>query len=146
MEANLLDRPGGIFVRPAQQISHEDRVLMQTVARVIISDAQGSLADQVGRRSIGPPEMPLLVPTAVATESVTISTLPAGTEDAHDPLLNPIRAKVSLSLQVLSYNDLTPDDPGHALFLAHQVAKEAMARSGITNSLDQVVGGSVRLI
>lgn len=68
------------------------------------------------------------------------------TEDAHDVFLNPIRAKVSLSLQVLSYNDLTPDDPGHALFLAHQVAKEAMARSSITNSLGQVVGGNIRLI
>jgi hypothetical protein len=79
-----------------------------------------------------------ILPVQVTSFSVT--------EEAHDTLLNPIRAKVSLGLQVLSYNDLTPDDPGHALFLAHQVAKEAMARSGITNSLDQVVGGSVRLI
>ena len=34
VEANLLDRPGGIFVRAAEQISEEDKVLMQTVARV----------------------------------------------------------------------------------------------------------------
>ncbi|RZA28509.1 MAG: cyclic beta 1-2 glucan synthetase, partial [Lysobacteraceae bacterium] len=59
-EGNVLDRPGGIFVRPAQQISQEDRVLLQTVARVIISDQRGTLAAQVGRHV--PPErsMPLL--------------------------------------------------------------------------------------
>ena len=32
-EASLLDRPGGIFVRRSEQMSEEDKVLMQTVAR-----------------------------------------------------------------------------------------------------------------
>ena len=57
------DRPGSIFVRFADQMSNEDRILLQTVARVTISDGQGSLADQVNRRS---PLMPVilgLVPT-----------------------------------------------------------------------------------
>jgi len=49
------------------------------------------------------------------------------TEEAHDLRLNPIRAKVSLGLRVLSYNDLPITHPGYALFLAHQVAKETMA-------------------
>ena len=43
VEANVIDRPGGIFVRPAQQISHEDRILLQSVARVIVSDPSGRL-------------------------------------------------------------------------------------------------------
>jgi len=30
LEANLTDRPGGIFVRPADQISNEDRILMES--------------------------------------------------------------------------------------------------------------------
>jgi cellobiose phosphorylase len=62
-EAIVTDRPGGIFVRPAEQISSEDRVLLQTVARAIISDSRGSLADQINRR--GPVEMPVprLTPT-----------------------------------------------------------------------------------
>ena len=42
IEANNIDRPGGIFVRSADQISNEDRILFQTVARAIISDTQGS--------------------------------------------------------------------------------------------------------
>ena len=56
VEANFTDRPGGIFVRAAEQISNEDRTLFQTVARVIITDTRGTLADQVNRRS--PREIP----------------------------------------------------------------------------------------
>ncbi|MBD9425061.1 cyclic beta 1-2 glucan synthetase [Pseudomonas sp. PDM15] len=50
-EASLVDRPGGIFVRPAQQLSTEDRVLMLAVARLVLSDSNGSLAEQVHRRA-----------------------------------------------------------------------------------------------
>ncbi|MBI4952336.1 MAG: cyclic beta 1-2 glucan synthetase [Myxococcales bacterium] len=49
-DAGLLDKPGGIFVRRSEQLSEEDKILMQTVARLIVSDAAGSLADQVNRR------------------------------------------------------------------------------------------------
>jgi cellobiose phosphorylase len=49
IDAQAIDRPGGIFVRLMDQIPNEDRVLMQSVARVIISDARGTLADQVKR-------------------------------------------------------------------------------------------------
>jgi cellobiose phosphorylase len=54
IEAHVMDRPGGIFVRRAEQISEEDRILIQSVARAIISDRRGSLSEQVNRR--GPPE------------------------------------------------------------------------------------------
>jgi len=50
-EAGVIDRSGGIFVKIAEQISEEDRVLLQTVARVIIRDSAGSLATQTSRRS-----------------------------------------------------------------------------------------------
>ncbi len=62
VEAHVIDRPGGIYVRPAQQISHEDRILLQSVARVVVSDARGTLSDQVGRRPAIAPVIPLLVP------------------------------------------------------------------------------------
>ncbi|TFH47373.1 MAG: hypothetical protein E4G94_00205 [ANME-2 cluster archaeon] len=57
------------------------------------------------------------------------------TEDAYDTNLNPIRAKVSLGLSVLNYNDLPVTHPGYHLFLAHQVVKETMATSGSVNDL-----------
>jgi hypothetical protein len=68
------------------------------------------------------------------------------TEDAHDAALNPIRAKVSLGLRVLSYNDLPPTHPGYGLFLAHQVVKEAMAVIGSVDNLSAVAGGDIRLL
>ena len=49
------------------------------------------------------------------------------TEEAFDSNLNPIRAKVSLSLRVLTYTDLGVLSPGGALFLAHQIGKERLA-------------------
>ncbi len=52
------------------------------------------------------------------------------TEEAYDPSLNPIRAKVTLALRVLTYNDLPVTHPGFALFFSHQVVKEAMAVVG----------------
>ena len=67
------------------------------------------------------------------------------TEEAHDVNLNPIRAKVSLGLQVLSYNDLPLTHPGYALFLAHQVVKEAMAAIGSVSNLGAVAGGNINL-
>lgn len=50
------------------------------------------------------------------------------TEDAFDPQLNPIRAKVSLGLRVLSVNDLAPGSRGSELYLAYQAQLEGMAR------------------
>jgi len=50
VEAHVIDRPGGIFVRYASQISREDRVLMQSIARAVIVGARGGLAEQLSRR------------------------------------------------------------------------------------------------
>lgn len=52
------------------------------------------------------------------------------TEQAFDPQLNPIRAKVSLGLRVLSVNDVGFLTPAGALYLVYQTGKEAMAQMG----------------
>ena len=64
VQAHVVDRPGGIFVRHAEQISTEDRVLFQSVARALITDSRGTLAEQVNRRA---PELriPQLAPTRI---------------------------------------------------------------------------------
>ncbi len=49
------ERPGGIFIRGAEQISSEDRILFQTIARIIITDSSGSLEEQVNKRSKAKP-------------------------------------------------------------------------------------------
>jgi hypothetical protein len=52
------------------------------------------------------------------------------TEDAFDPKLNPIRAKVSLSMRVLNVNDVGFLTPAGAFYMAYQMNKEALSQQG----------------
>ncbi|MEK6243979.1 MAG: glucoamylase family protein [Pseudomonadota bacterium] len=82
-EASVIDRPGGIFVRSADQISNEDRILLQSVARAVFTDSQGTLADQLKRRPPGEPAIPRLATTrARDAEPAQIAETPP-----HDLLL-----------------------------------------------------------
>lgn len=49
------------------------------------------------------------------------------TEEAFDQRLNPIRAKVDLSMKVLTYRDLDITNPGYWVYLASFTQKEVMA-------------------
>src|SRR5471030_2118485 len=60
IDAQAIDRPGGIFVRLADQIANEDRILLQSVARVILSDSRGTLAEQIKRPATAVLRMPAL--------------------------------------------------------------------------------------
>jgi hypothetical protein len=90
----------------------------------------------VGVIEIIPPEAPLTLfvwgPKRVLPVRLTEYSV---TEEAYDPALNPIRAKVSLGLRVLTYQDLGLLSPGGALFMAHQIAKEVMATIGGANTI-----------
>jgi hypothetical protein len=86
------------------------------------ADARG------GTLEILPPEAPLVlfvwsrsrvVPVRVTDFSVT--------EEAFDPELNPIRAKVSLGLRVLNVDDLGYSHRGGTLFLSYLRTREALA-------------------
>ena len=52
-DANLLDKPAGIFVRRSEQIAEDDKVLMQTVARLIVTGSAETLAEQIERKPRG---------------------------------------------------------------------------------------------
>ncbi len=76
IEANLTDRPGGIFVRSSEHMPAEDRTLFQAVARVIISDSQGTLKSQAGRHLAResramPPQLTGLAGPATQSAGVT---------------------------------------------------------------------------
>ncbi|MHB1189097.1 GH36-type glycosyl hydrolase domain-containing protein [Thiobacillus sp.] len=49
-EAQVVDKPGGVFVRRAEELSEDERVLLQTVARIVFSDTAETLIEQVDRR------------------------------------------------------------------------------------------------
>ena len=61
----LLNRKGGIFIRRLEQMSDEDRILIQTVARAIISDRGGTLAEQMERAGWDEIAVPHLFPTRI---------------------------------------------------------------------------------
>jgi cellobiose phosphorylase len=46
-----IDRPGGVFIRRGEQMSNEDRVLLQSVARIVLYGENGTMAEQTERRS-----------------------------------------------------------------------------------------------
>jgi hypothetical protein len=100
-----------------------------------------------GTIEIIPPEAPLTLfvwgPARILPVQITSFSI---TEEIHDTKLNPLQAKVSLSMRVLSYNDLPPDHKGHKIFLAHQVAKEVMAAIGSSGSLGSVVGSNFSIL
>jgi hypothetical protein len=50
------------------------------------------------------------------------------TEEAFDPTLNPIRAKVSLGMRVLTIDDLNFNDKSGSLYMTYQRQKETMAK------------------
>lgn len=81
-----------------------------------------------GTLEIIPPEAPLVlfiwsksrvVPVRVTELSIT--------EEAFDPSLNPLRAKVSLGLRVMSTDDLGFTHKGGTIFISHLRTREALA-------------------
>jgi hypothetical protein len=76
--------------------------------------------------------MPMLAPFALFVWSVNRIapvrfTELSITEEAFDPKLNPIRAKVSLGLRVLTIDDLSFADKGGSLYMTYQRQKESLA-------------------
>src|SRR5258706_5958048 len=63
IEAQMLDKPGGIFVRRIEQIPNEDRVLLQSAARIVLDDEKGTLTQQLEQRRVLDPAIPALTPT-----------------------------------------------------------------------------------
>jgi hypothetical protein len=102
---------------------------------------------KIGTIEILPPAAPLtlfiwgkrrILPVRITEFSIT--------EDAHHPNLSPIRAKVSLGLRVLSYSDMSSENPGWSLFMAHQVVKETLANTATVSSLNAATGSDLKLI
>ena len=81
-----------------------------------------------GVLEIAPVEAPLslfvwsrsrIIPVRITDFSIT--------EEAFDPNLNPIRAKVSLGMRVLNVNDLGFSDKGGNIFMAYLIQKEVFS-------------------
>jgi len=67
-ENQLYQKPGKIFVRSSDQVSPEDRILFESVARVIIYDQKGTLSEQVNRIYLDKTPLPFLQPSTPQAE------------------------------------------------------------------------------
>jgi len=65
------------------------------------------------------------------------------TEEAFDTALNPIRAKVSLGMHVLSVDDLGFDHKGGSMFMIYLQQKEQLARRSQAGALSTLGIGSI---
>jgi hypothetical protein len=106
------------------QLAQLEMLVNPTVESLQADDAMAN----AGTLEIIPLEQPLtlfvwsksrVVPVRLTDFSVT--------EEAFDPALNPIRAKVSLGLRVLSVDDLGFSHPGGRMFMTYLSNKEQLA-------------------
>ncbi len=134
--ADLLERPDenrvAVQLGLAPQLAALETLLYPASGQLIANNQMQS----AGTLEITPVQAPLtlfvwssqrVVPVRITDLSVT--------EDAFDPQLNPIRAKVSLSMRVLTVDDLGFDHRGGALYMTYQQAKERLAQLGPTAAL-----------
>jgi len=114
-------------------------IMLYPKSAVVIANTALSL---IGTIEVIPAESPMTLfvwgPQRVLPVRITSFSI---TEEAHDQLLNPIRAKVDLSLTVLSYHDLPLLSSGRVLFLAHHIVKEVMAATNLFSNVQNVGEG-----
>jgi hypothetical protein len=121
---------------------HPQLAALETLVYPTISQLNEDkmLASQ-GKFTIFPLETPLtlfvwsvyrVLPVRVTELSIT--------EEAFDPLLNPIRAKISLGLRVLNVTDLGFDHHGGGVYMEHLRKKEFFATLNNINLLKSVAG------
>ena len=98
-----------------------------TVETLLSDDAMAS----AGTLEIIPLEQPLTLFVWSSSRVVPVRLTDFSiTEEAFDPNLNPIRAKVSLGMRVLNVDDLGFEHPGGRMFMTYLTNKESLAEHG----------------
>jgi len=119
----------------APQIAVLEALVNPSVAEL---QALAELSAQ-GTLEIVPPEAPLVLFVWGAARVVPVRVTDFSvTEEAFDPLLNPLRAKVSLGLRVMSTDDLGFDHRGSSVFINHLRARESLAGKSRAASLQTI--------
>jgi hypothetical protein len=106
------------------QLAALERIVYPASQQLLSNNSEASS----GTLEIAPAETPLtlFVWSAYRVLPVRITEFSV-TEEAFDPKLNPLRAKVSLGMRVLSVNDLGFDHPGGNLFMTYHQQLERLA-------------------
>lgn len=106
------------------QLAALETILYPTTGQL---QSNNSLA-QSGTLEIAPMQAPLMLFVWSRSRVVPVRLTELSiTEEAFDPALNPIRAKVNLGMRVLSVDDLGFSEKGGSLYLSYQQQKEQLA-------------------
>lgn len=115
------------------QIALLESLLNPTVNSLLAGNVQASS----GAIEIAPAQAPLTFFVWSAQRIVPIRITDfSTTEDGFDPNLNPIRARISLGMRVLSVNDLGFGHPGGTAYLGHLQRKENLAARANTPGIE----------
>ena len=114
------------------QLAQLEMLVNPTVETLMSDDSMAN----AGTLEIIPLEQPLTLFVWSSSRVVPVRLTDINiTEEAFDPNLNPIRAKVSLGLRVLNVDDLGFEHPGGRLFLSYLTNKESLAAQAATAAL-----------
>jgi hypothetical protein len=122
------------------QIAALEVLVQPPSARLIANNALAN----AGTLEIAPVEtsLPLFVWSKSRVVPVRITDLSV-TEEAFDTALNPIRAKVSLGMRVLSVNDLGFEHRGGSIFMAYLQSLEQLALKSRSGALAELGLGRI---
>jgi hypothetical protein len=127
--------PGATEVGLHPALAALDALVNPTLATLLANDA----LSRAGRLEILPMQAPLTVFVWSRQRIVPVRlTQLTITEEAFDPALNPIRAKIGLAMRVLTVNDLGFDHRGGAIFLNYLRTTESLAARSTAGSLGQL--------
>ena len=116
--------PNAVAFGIAPQLAVLEALINPSVAELLEHDALASS----GQLEIVPPEAPLLLFVWSAQRVVPVRLTDFSiAEEAFDPALNPIRAKVSLGMRVMTTDDLGFAHRGGQIFVNHLRARESLA-------------------
>ena len=114
------------------QLAQLEMLVNPTVETLLADDAMAN----AGTLEIIPLEQPLTLFVWSSSRVIPVRLTEFSiTEEAFDVNLNPIRAKVSLGMRVLSVDDLGFEHPGGRLFMSYLTNKEALAAQATSAAL-----------
>jgi hypothetical protein len=122
------------------QLAQLEMLINPTIETLIADDNMAN----AGTLEIIPLEQPLTLFVWSKSRALPVRVTEFSiTEEAFDVQLNPIRAKVSLGLRVLSVDDLGFDTPGGQLFMSYLTNKESLASRASSAALTILGLGSL---
>ena len=122
------------------QLAALETIVYPTIGQLL---ANNRLA-QAGKLEITPMETPLTLFVWSKTRVVPVRlTEFSVTEEAFDPALNPIRAKVSLGMRVLTVDDVGFNHKAGTLFMSYLQVKEQLAARNQGGSLNVLGIGAI---